>query len=80
MSQSSFIDSLGERITQLFPKQDNKIENSKADGNLLLENLLSRLNLVTREEFEVQKKVLLRTRAKLEMLEKQMEEWEKNNK
>lgn len=35
----------------------------------VLENTFSRLDLVTREEFEIQKKVLLRTRQQLERLE-----------
>ncbi|MCB1787158.1 MAG: accessory factor UbiK family protein [Chromatiaceae bacterium] len=35
----------------------------------VLESTLGRLNLVTREEFEVQQAVLLRTRQKLEALE-----------
>jgi len=34
-----------------------------------LESALGRLNLVTREEFEVQQAVLLRTREKLQALE-----------
>ena len=38
---------------------------------------LTRLDLVTREEFEVQSQVLARTRAKLETLEKQIAELEK---
>ncbi len=38
---------------------------------------LARLNLVTREEFEVQSAVLARTRAKLEALEKQIAGLEK---
>lgn len=37
---------------------------------------LARLDLVTREEFEVQSQVLARTRAKLEALEKQLAELE----
>jgi BMFP domain-containing protein YqiC len=37
---------------------------------------LSRLDLVTREEFEVQEAVLARTRGKLEALEKQVAEME----
>ncbi len=32
-----------------------------------------RMDLVTREEFEIQKKVLARTREKLEAIEKQLE-------
>lgn len=38
---------------------------------------LAKLDLVTREEFEVQSQVLARTRAKLEVLEKQVAEMEK---
>ena len=37
---------------------------------------LARLDLVTREEFEVQSQVLARTRTKLEALEKQLAELE----
>ena len=39
--------------------------------------VFARLNLVTREEFEVQTAVLARTRARLEELEKQVAELEK---
>ena len=38
---------------------------------------LKKLNLVTRDEFEVQKQVLQRTREKLEMLETKLAELEK---
>ena len=38
---------------------------------------LGKLDLVTREEFEVQEAVLARTREKLEALEKRLEEYEK---
>ena len=38
---------------------------------------LAKLDLVTREEFEVQQAVLARTREKLEALEAKLEEYEK---
>lgn len=38
---------------------------------------LGKLELVTREEFEVQEAVLARTREKLEALKKRLEEYEK---
>lgn len=41
-----------------------------------VQNTLSRLDLVTREEFETQRQVLLKTREKLELLEKQVQELE----
>ena len=37
-----------------------------------------RLELVTREEFDAQAKVLQKTRTKLEALEKKLAEWEAN--
>ena len=39
---------------------------------------LGKLDLVTREEFEVQEAVLARTREKLEALEKRLERYEAN--
>jgi BMFP domain-containing protein YqiC len=42
----------------------------------VLRNGLGKLDLVTREEFEVQEAVLARTREKLEALEKRLEEIE----
>ena len=42
----------------------------------VLQGGLSRLDLVTREEFEVQEAVLAKTRAKLEALEARLDELE----
>jgi len=42
-----------------------------------LHSTLSKMDLVTREEFDIQQGVLARTRAKLEALEKQVAELEK---
>lgn len=39
----------------------------------VLTTAFERMDLVTREEFEIQKQVLLRTREKLEALEKRLE-------
>ena len=44
----------------------------------VLQTGISKLDLVTREEFEVQEAVLARTREKLERLEARLEEIEKN--
>ena len=41
-----------------------------------IEANLKKLNLVTREEFDIQQQVLLRTREKLEALEKKVTELE----
>tara|TARA_R110002049_G_scaffold30729_11_gene105132 strand:+ start:4739 stop:4990 length:252 start_codon:yes stop_codon:yes gene_type:complete len=42
----------------------------------VLRSGLAKMNLVTREEFEVQEAVLLRTREKLEALEQRVREFE----
>lgn len=44
-----------------------------------LSSTLNKLDLVTREEFEVQTQVLLRTREKLEALEKRVAELEQRH-
>jgi BMFP domain-containing protein YqiC len=44
----------------------------------VLRNGLGKLDLVTREEFEVQEAVLARTREKLEALEARLQELEKD--
>ena len=44
----------------------------------LLQSSLARMNLVTREEFDVQTALLERTREKLEKLEQHLRELEKN--
>jgi len=51
------------------------------DKNLraLLASFFARLDLVTREEFDVQRQVLLRTREKLAQLEAQVAELERKN-
>ena len=45
----------------------------------LLQGAFARLDLVTREEFDVQTKVLLRTREKLEALERLVAELEQKH-
>jgi len=51
------------------------------DKNLraLLASFFARLDLVTREEFDVQRQVLLRTREKLAQLEAQVAELERKS-
>lgn len=44
-----------------------------------LQSVFAKLDLVTREEFDVQQEVLLRTRAKLEALEAKVAELEKQD-
>ncbi len=49
-------------------------EESERNLRAALHSALSKMDLVTREEFDIQQGVLARTRAKLEALEKQVAE------
>ena len=67
MDKTSFLDDLQQRLAALIdatPAADMQ-KNIKA----LLTQQFARLELVTREEFDTQTKVLARTRAKLDELE-----------
>lgn len=70
MIDPKVIDDLARRLSEAVPSAVREIQQD-VDKNFrsVLENTLSRLDLVTREEFDVQTKVLARTRAKLDELE-----------
>ena len=80
MEQKNTFDKLAQKITSLLP--DNVVRLQKdleANIRVLLQNSLSKMNLVTREEFDVQAALLARTREKLDKLEKLLKELEDNN-
>ena len=68
------LEQLSKRISALIPG-DVKHMQDDIESNIksLLQSTLTKMNLVTREEFDVQSAVLQRTREKLEQLEKQVE-------
>jgi len=59
-------------INSLPPSLLHFKEELQKDFKSVLQSSFSRLDLVTREEFDVQSKVLARTREKLEALEKKL--------
>ncbi len=68
------LDELARRVSELVPP------GMRAAGDELQQNVkatlqagLAKLDLVTREEFEVQRAVLLRTREKLDALERTLQ-------
>ncbi|MDH5353768.1 MAG: accessory factor UbiK family protein [Gammaproteobacteria bacterium] len=77
MLDNQTINRLSERINQLLPPQLQQVK-SDFDAQLktLLQQQLSELELVSREEFDIQARVLQRTRAKLEALESRLDEME----
>lgn len=67
------IEELTRRISQLLPANAKVLKDDfQANIHTLLQNSLSKMNLVTREEFDIQTALLERTREKLEKIEKQL--------
>lgn len=71
---SQTLDDLAARIGQAL--QNSPAKDFEQNVKSLLSSSLSRLDLVTREEFDVQAQVLQRTREKLERLEVRVAELE----
>jgi BMFP domain-containing protein YqiC len=79
MLNTKFIDDLARQISNSVPAGVKGLQQDM-EKNIrgLLEGAFARLDLVTREEFDVQTKVLARTREKLEALEREVAELEKH--
>jgi BMFP domain-containing protein YqiC len=65
--ESRFLDELNKKISELLAASPAK--DMEKNLRALLSSAFSKLDLVTREEFDVQKEVLSRTREKLQQLE-----------
>jgi BMFP domain-containing protein YqiC len=82
MIDLSHIDDLARRLSSLVPpglrgeSSQELREELQQNFRSVLQSGLARLDLVTREEFEVQRAVLLRTREKLEELQRAVTELE----
>lgn len=64
-----FVDSLPPNLKSLSQEFENQLK-------LFLQQGFSKMNLVTREEFDIQVQVLAKTRHKLEIMEKTLEKLE----
>jgi len=78
MLDNQTINRLSDKINQLLPPGLQQVK-SDFDVKLktLLQQQLSEFEFVSREEFDIQSRVLQRTRAKLEALEQKLEQLEK---
>ena len=64
------IDDIAHKLTAVLPTGFNNLKDDmEKNFHIVLQTALGKLDLVTREEFEVQKAVLAKTRSKLEALE-----------
>ena len=70
---TSKIRELIENISNLLPKDTESIKDDFKDNlKILLNDYLKKINVVTREEFDTQSAVLLKTRKKLDEIEKKL--------
>ena len=73
MLDPKVLDDLSRRLAERMPRGLQAIqEDFERNLRATLEAAIQRMNLVTREEFEVQQAVLLRTREKLKALEERV--------
>ncbi|OGT22069.1 MAG: hypothetical protein A2V90_09840 [Gammaproteobacteria bacterium RBG_16_57_12] len=73
MIDTTFIDDIAKKLSGLVPPGVQELQQDMEKNiRAVLQSAFARLDLVTRDEFDVQTKVLLRTREMLEHLEKQV--------
>ncbi len=73
MFDTKFIDDTVKQLSESLPPGLNKFKKDlEKNFRAILQSMLTKLDLVTREEFDIQKKVLTKTRNKLNAIEKQI--------
>ena len=73
MIDAKKIEQVAEQITGLIPPKLKDVADNLEDKiKTVLQSKLSQLDVVSREEFDVQTQVLARTRAKLDALEQEV--------
>jgi len=70
MEKSNFINDMQNKINQIL--ENSPAKDIEKNVKAMMTQGFSKLDLVTREEFDVQSQVLANTRAKLEALEAQV--------
>ena len=71
--ESNKIKELIESIMNILPHNTKDMKDDVKDNlKILINDYLRRIDVVTREEFDVQKEVLLKTREKLDDLEEKL--------
>lgn len=78
MVNPSALDDFARRLGEMLPPGLERLrEDVHRNARSAMESALSRMDLVTREEFDIQSAVLARTREKLEALERRVAEMER---
>lgn len=77
MIDPKIFDDLSKRFSETLPSSLRQMQSDiEKNAHVVLQAAFAKMDLVTREEFDVQQGVLARTRAKLEALEKKVAELE----
>jgi BMFP domain-containing protein YqiC len=80
MINPKLFDELSQRIVEGMPKNLQILQDDlERNLRMTLESTLRQMNLVSRDEFEIQQAVLMRTREKLAALEKRVAELEQQS-
>ena len=74
LPNQKFLDEIGEKISQAI--SHSPVKDIEKNVRAMLQSGMQKLDLVTREEFDVQQEVLLRTREKLAELETRLAQLE----
>jgi BMFP domain-containing protein YqiC len=74
MPPAKIVDEMSAKLSELFAT--GPVRDMEKNFRALMSSALARLDLVSREEFDVQAKVLARTREKLAALEARLEQLE----
>lgn len=76
---SKILDDLARQLADAVPEDLHKLgDDMQKNFRVVLNNALTRMSLVTRDEFDAQRMVLDRTREKLEALERRLRDMEKS--
>ena len=78
MAENRLLDELDRRMKEILAR--GPAADLEKNLRVLMQSALGRLDLVSREEYDVQREVLARTRAKLEALEARLAELEGKSK
>ncbi|HGX93433.1 MAG TPA: accessory factor UbiK family protein [Candidatus Tenderia sp.] len=80
MMDPKILDDLAKKLADSVPGGLKDLQSDmEKNFHAVLQSAFNRMNLVTREEFEVQTALLERTRTKLDELAKQVANMEQNN-
>ncbi len=74
MLNPKMLDEMSKKVSEVLAQ--SPVKDIEKNARALLASLFARLDLITREEFDVQQEVLKRTREKLTEMEKRVAELE----